>query len=66
MEEDKVAALRALIDEHLRSQNVYQDIRAFVSDFATQDGGVGGTDQDVIDALKEKGMVDAIITSFDR
>ena len=69
----KIAELKSLIDSHLRSQNVYGQIRDFVRQTAKDDsaGNEGKSDATaspsvVMDALKEKGVIEQVIKSIRR
>ena len=70
----KIAELKSLIDSHLRSQNVYGQIRDFVRDTAKDgdDAGKSGGEEAtasasvVMDALREKGVIEQVIKSIRR
>ena len=66
----KITELKSLIDSHLRSQNIYGQIRDFVrqaakgADPTSDDNGSNQTV--VLDALREKGVIEEVIKSIKR
>ena len=64
----KITELKSLIDSHLRSQNIYGQIRDFVrqaakgADPTSDDNGSNQTV--VLDALREKGVIEEVIKSI--
>ena len=61
MKDSEVSVLKKAIDDHLRSTDVYGTISEFIKEYAS--GGNGK--EKVLDALKEKGVVDSILKSLD-
>lgn len=67
----KITELKSLIDSHLRSQNIYGQIRDFVRQAAkgadpTSDDNNGSNQTVVLDALREKGVIEEVIKSIKR
>jgi centrosomal protein CEP76 len=66
----KISELKSLIDSHLRSQNVYGQIRDFVRQTTKETLGSGVTADErnhvVMNALREKGVIEEIIKSIRR
>ena len=59
----EIGALKRLIDNHLRQNNVYAQIREFVREYSA-DEGKASTDADPFDALKEKQIIQQIVQSL--
>ena len=65
----KSAELKSLIDSHLRSQNIYGQIRDFVRQATKADDPSADDDSNkgvVLDALREKGVIEEVIKSIKR
>eukprot|EP00696_Hemimastix_kukwesjijk_P014993 gnl/Hemi2/3085_TR1090_c0_g1_i1.p1 gnl/Hemi2/3085_TR1090_c0_g1~~gnl/Hemi2/3085_TR1090_c0_g1_i1.p1 ORF type:complete len:641 (+),score=176.65 gnl/Hemi2/3085_TR1090_c0_g1_i1:145-2067(+) len=64
---DKVNALKSLVHDHLRSKDVYSEIRRFLAGYVSS--GRADTqlrEQNVIEALNERGVIQDIIRSLGR
>eukprot|EP00002_Diphylleia_rotans_P038836 TRINITY_DN8878_c0_g1_i1.p1 TRINITY_DN8878_c0_g1~~TRINITY_DN8878_c0_g1_i1.p1 ORF type:complete len:600 (+),score=95.19 TRINITY_DN8878_c0_g1_i1:110-1909(+) len=59
-----VAQLRQMIHEHLRQQNVYGQVREFLSGFLRANGASNFGEDKVLDALQERGLVEDVIRSL--
>ncbi len=67
--QSKIAELKSLIDSHLRSQNIYGQIRDFVRQATKADDPSADDDSNkgvVLDALREKGVIEEVIKSIKR
>eukprot|EP01112_Ceratiomyxa_fruticulosa_P014986 TRINITY_DN4355_c0_g1_i2.p1 TRINITY_DN4355_c0_g1~~TRINITY_DN4355_c0_g1_i2.p1 ORF type:complete len:624 (-),score=98.42 TRINITY_DN4355_c0_g1_i2:51-1922(-) len=64
LSQNKVNQLKSQIHEQLQSQNVYSNIRQFLQDYMKTEGTKLGKEDSIIDALKEKGIVDEIVKSL--
>ena len=64
----KISELKSLIDSHLRSQNVYGQIRDFVRQTTKETLGSGVAPDErnhvVMNALREKGVIEEISTKM--
>ena len=67
--QSKIVELKSLIDSHLRSQNIYGQIRDFVRQATKADDPSADDDSNkgvVLDALREKGVIEEVIKSIKR
>ncbi|KAJ1489744.1 CEP76 C2 domain-containing protein, partial [Baffinella frigidus] len=64
MQDAQHQKLRSVIDEHLRSSNVYGKVRSFVRDFLSEDRGVVLDEDKLLSALHEKRVVEELLGSL--
>ena len=58
--------LKGIINDHLRSSNVYGKVRSFVRDFLATEEGVALEEDKLLTALHEKKVVEDLIASMGR
>eukprot|EP00697_Spironema_sp_BW2_P007744 gnl/Spiro4/22113_TR10881_c0_g1_i1.p1 gnl/Spiro4/22113_TR10881_c0_g1~~gnl/Spiro4/22113_TR10881_c0_g1_i1.p1 ORF type:complete len:654 (-),score=146.58 gnl/Spiro4/22113_TR10881_c0_g1_i1:127-2022(-) len=64
---DKINALKSLIHDHLRSKDVYSEIRRFLSSYLSSGQAEQGINEaSVVEALNERGIIQDIIRSLGR
>ena len=60
----EINTLKKLIDNHLRRNNVYAQIREFVREYSAKQGEPAAEKADPFDALKEKQIIQEIVKSL--